>query len=78
VLKLEKETINRKLSINCLSDNMIKCAIEKGYRIPVVSIKHHYNKAGTFIENYINNTIQSYELRVYNKNKCEAIYLMEV
>ena len=75
---MKKVIAQRKLTINCLSDDMIKCATEKGFKIPIVSIKHHYNKIAIFVENYMNNIVQSYELRIYNKNKCEAIYLMEV
>ena len=69
----------RTLEINCLSDDMLQCAIEKGFRIPVVSISHYYGKQAKFIEEY-NKTgvISGYVLEVYNKNnKIVAIYLME-
>lgn len=71
---MNKEITKRKLTINCLSDNMVNCAIEKGFMLPVVSVKHHYGKPAEFIENYKDGTITDYILNIFNRNKLEAIY----
>ena len=41
----------RSLSINDLNPDMIKCAIEHGYKMPCVSVSHHFGKSAIFIEN---------------------------
>lgn len=69
--------INKKLSINYLSDDMLKCAIEKGYKIPCVSIKHHYGKPAIFIQEYENGKVINNELQVMRKDGfADAIYCM--
>lgn len=37
------------LTINCLSDDMCKMAIEKGFHLPCVSITHYYGNGAKFV-----------------------------
>jgi len=74
---MEKIIKLKKLSINCLSDDMLKCAIEKGFKIPCISITKHYGKQANFYINYKKGHIFNYELNVLDKKgKAEAIYLI--
>jgi len=71
------EITMKKLSINSINDDMLKFAENKGYKLPCVSIKHHYGKAAQFIVNYFNGNIIDYEMIVLGKNeKSESIYLI--
>jgi len=64
--------VSKKLHINCINDNMIQFAINKGYKIPASSIKSYYGKMATFVINYKNNVIFNYEFEV----KDTAIFLI--
>ena len=60
----KKEITQTKLTINCISDNMLQLAIEKGYKLPCISIKHHYGKAAEFIAIYTKGIITRYEMNI--------------
>ena len=73
---MDREIINQRLHVT-LNADMCKCATEKGYMLPCVSITHHYGKKATFTKRYEDGQPKTYELTVYNRNgKTEAIYLM--
>lgn len=58
----------KKLSINCISDNMLEFAIKEGYKVPSFSLKEYYGKPAQFFINYKNGIIDNYEFAVMNKN----------
>lgn len=67
----------KKLFVNCLSDKMLQCAIEKGFKIPCISIASHYGKQANFYINYENGEIFNYELNVLDKKgNAESIYMI--
>jgi hypothetical protein len=66
----------KKLTINCINDNMLNYAVAQGYKIPYVSIKQYYGLPAIFIIKYKNGIIHNYEMNIYNKNKLIALYLM--
>jgi len=74
---MEKIINLKKLAVNYLSDDMLQCAIEKGYKIPCISVKKHYGKPAIFYANYKNGKVQNYELNVLDeKGNNEEIYLI--
>jgi hypothetical protein len=74
---MNREIVQKKLTVNCLSDDMIRCAQEKGYKMPCVSIAQHYRKSAIFVINYKENIISNFELIIYgNKGKMDTMYLM--
>lgn len=54
----------RSLSINDLNPDMINCALEHGYKMPCVSVSHHFGKSAEFIEN----TDGNFELDIFKHN----------
>ena len=73
----ESKIFKKTLSINCLSDDMLKCAAEKGYRTPCINIKQYYNNPAKFIINFKDNLPLNYELEISDNNgKFLALYLM--
>ena len=76
---MERIKEKRTLTINCLSDDMLQCAIKKGFKIPCVSISHYYGKPAIFAENYDKEgNIKDYTLTIYrDNNKFAAMYCME-
>ena len=50
----------RELAINDLNPDMINVALRYGYKIPCVSVSHHYGKSALFIEN-----TSGYEVDIY-------------
>ena len=69
---------SKKLLINCISDDMLRCATEKGYKLPCVSIKQYYSMKAEFIIDFKDNGIKKYSMNVLNdNNKVIAIYLID-
>ena len=60
----KKEITSKKLSINCISDDMLQLAIEKGYKLPSISIKRFYGQAAEFIVIYTKGVITRYEMNI--------------
>jgi len=60
----KKEITSKKLSTNCISDDMLQLAIEKGYKLPDISIKRFYGQAAEFIAIYTKGIITRYEMNI--------------
>lgn len=72
-----KEINSKRLTV-ILNDDMMKCAVEKGYKIPCVSISHYYGNVGVFKITYKDNLPDKYELEVQDKaGKFMALYLLQ-
>lgn len=75
--KMNGEIIGKKLTVT-LNDDMLRCAVEMGYRIPCVSISHYYGKRGVFQIRYKDGQIIRYELDIYDKNdRWMALYSIQ-
>lgn len=73
---MKREMVRKRLTV-ILNDDMMKCAVEMGYKIPCVSISHYYGKKGIFKIDFKNGEPIRYELDIFDvNNKWQALYII--
>lgn len=76
---VKKEITQKKLTINTINDDMLQFAINKGYKLPSISIKRFYGQSAEFIAIYTKGIITRYEMNILKSNGLtEYMFGMEV